>query len=206
MRLFPGRKIGLRTAVAAIVVGGIVLSAACVHFLWWRTATSVSRALVGTLEAQITQALRRQWWAVVGEVERLSQGMRDLLAETTDGLPPDRIMLAAGRHSMTVSWLLLVPPEGDVVALQSLGDTSLRLLRAGPDGTTRELGMFPRPHAAEPRSRRRRRACSGFAPSLGSRPPSRRRIHFGSTSRVHRTVPAERSLSRVGPAPAFWSR
>src|SRR3954471_22050289 len=172
MRPYPGRKIGLRTAVAAIVVGGIVLSAASVHFLWWRTATSVSRELVGTLESQITQAVRRQWWAVVGEVERLSQGMRDLLAETTSGLSPDRIMLAASRPSTTVSWLLLVPPEGDLVALQSLGDTSRRLLRAGPNGTTRELGMFPYPHAAEPRSRCRRRDCSGFAPSLGSRPPS----------------------------------
>ncbi|MFL5333318.1 MAG: hypothetical protein ACJ8H8_09085, partial [Geminicoccaceae bacterium] len=150
MRPYPGRKIGLRTAVAAIVVGGIVLSAASVHFLWWRTATSVSRELVGTLESQITQAVRRQWWAVVGEVERLSQGMRDLLAETTSGLSPDRIMLAASRPSTTVSWLLLVPPAGDVVALQSLGDTTLRLLRAGPDGTARDLGTFPRPHAAAP--------------------------------------------------------
>ena len=32
--------------------------------------------------SQITAAVRREWWGVVGEVERLSQGMRDLLDET----------------------------------------------------------------------------------------------------------------------------
>ena len=152
MRLFPDRKIGLRTALVVIVVGGILLSAAALHLIWWRTATSVSRELVDTLESQISQAVRRQWWAVVGEVERLSQGMRDLLGETWSGLPPERIMLAASRPTATVSWVLLVPPEGEVIALQSLGDAALRLLRAGTDGTVRDLGTVARPHMTAPDS------------------------------------------------------
>ena len=146
MRLLPDR-IGLRTALVAIVLGGIVASATALHLAWWRTATSVSRELVGTLESQITQTVRRQWWAVVGEVERTSQGMRDLLDASWSGLPPDRIMLAASRPSATLSWLLLVPPEGEVIALESLGDRALRLLRAAPDGAVRELGTVLRPHA-----------------------------------------------------------
>lgn len=146
MRLLPDR-IGLRTALVAIVLGGIVLSAAALHLAWWRTATSVSRQLVGTLEAQITQAVRREWWAVVGEVERLSQGMRDLLDQTWSGLPPDRIMLAASRPSPTLSWLLLVPPQGEVTAIESLGDQALRVLRGGAGGVVRDLGTVIRPHA-----------------------------------------------------------
>ncbi len=146
MRLLPDR-IGLRTALVAIVLGGIVASATALHLAWWRTATSVSRELVGTLESQITQTVRRQWWAVVGEVERMSQGMRDLLDASWSGLPPERIMLAASRPSPTLSWLLLVPPEGEVIALESLGDKALRLLRAGPDGVARAMGTVLRPHA-----------------------------------------------------------
>ena len=146
MRLLPDR-IGLRTALVAIVLGGIVASATALHLAWWRTATSVSRELVGTLESQITQTVRRQWWAVVGEVERMSQGMRDLLDASWSGLPPERIMLAASRPSPTLSWLLLVPPEGEVIALESLGDKALRLLRAAPDGMAREMGTVLRPHA-----------------------------------------------------------
>ena len=44
-------------------------------------ATSVSRELVDVLESQITAAVRREWWGVVDEFERPSQGMRDLLAQ-----------------------------------------------------------------------------------------------------------------------------
>ncbi len=145
MRLLPDR-IGLRTALVALVVGGIVLSATALHLAWWRTATALSRDLVDVLETQISTAVRREWWAVVGEVERLSQGMRDLLDESGSGLPPERIMLAASRPSTTLSWLLLVPPQGEVNAIESLGDAALRLLRAASDGTARDLGTVARPH------------------------------------------------------------
>ena len=150
MRLLPDRKFGLRTVLVAIVVGGILLAAAALQLAWWRTATSVSRELVGTLQVQITQAVRRQWWAIVGEVERLSQGMRDLLDASGADLPPERIMLAASRPSPALSWLLLVPPDGAVTAVQSLGDAALRILRSAPDEAVEVLDTVPRPHGATP--------------------------------------------------------
>ena len=146
MRQLFARRLGLRSALVVVVVGGILLAAAALQLAWWRTATSVSRELVGTLEAQITQAVRRQWWAVVGEVEQLSQGMRDLL-DAGGGLSAEQVMLAASRPSTTLSWLLLVPPQGDVTAVQSLGDAALRVLRGAGDGTASVLGMVARPHA-----------------------------------------------------------
>ena len=132
MRRLPDRKTGLRTALVVIVVGGIVLPATALHLAWWRIATSVSRELVEVLESQITSAVRRQWWAVVGELERLSQGVRDLLDQATGGLPAERIMLAASRPTTTFSWLLLVPPTGEAIAIESLSDDALRLLRRRP--------------------------------------------------------------------------
>ena len=57
MRLLSDHKIGLRTALVAIVIGGIVLSATTPHLAWRRTATSVSRELVDVLESQITAAV-----------------------------------------------------------------------------------------------------------------------------------------------------
>ncbi|MFO1048464.1 MAG: adenylate/guanylate cyclase domain-containing protein [Geminicoccaceae bacterium] len=146
MRQLLARRFGLRAALVAVVVGGIMLAAAALQLAWWRTATSVSRELVGTLEAQISQAVRRQWWAVVGEVEQLSQGMRDLLDAGGD-LAPERVMLAASRPSTSLSWLLLVPPQGDVTAVQSLGDAALRVLQDPGDGAVRVLETVPRPHA-----------------------------------------------------------
>ncbi|HEX6013651.1 MAG TPA: adenylate/guanylate cyclase domain-containing protein, partial [Geminicoccaceae bacterium] len=151
MRLPPDRKIGLRTALVAIVIGGIVLSAAALHLAWWRTATSVSRDLVDVLESQITAAVRRDWWGVVGEVERLSQGMRDLLDEATGEDQAESILLAASRPSRSLSWLLLVPPQGEVIAIESLSDDALRLLHARGDGDdVRAMASIARPHATAP--------------------------------------------------------
>ena len=197
-----GRKIGLRTALVAIVVGGILLSATALHLAWWRTATSVSRELVDVLETQITAAVRREWWGVVGEVERLSQGMRDLLDATSGGDPAERIMLAASRPSGSLSWLLLVPPSGDEIAIQSLSDDALRVLRAG------EGARFGRP----PRSRGRTAPCqrrprprrSGSRPAAraGSKPLWPRTTRSGSTSSARRMGPGVPWPLPARPAPA----
>ena len=47
----------------------------------------VSRGLVDVLENQIIDAVHREWWGVVAEVERVSAGLRDLLdqASADDG-------------------------------------------------------------------------------------------------------------------------
>lgn len=150
MRPFADHKISLRMALVTIVVGGIVLSATALHLAWWRTATSVSRTLVDVLESQISASVRRDWWGVVGEVERLSQAMRDLLDQTTDLEQAERIMLAASRPSSSLSWLLLVPPEGDVIAIQSLSDSALRVLHLGEHGAPRAMPPIARPHATAP--------------------------------------------------------
>ena len=150
MHLVPDRKIGLRTALVAIVVGGIVLSATALHLVWWRTATAVSRDLVDVLETQITSAVRREWWGVGGDVERLSQGMRDLLDASEGWDQAEGILIAASRPSPTLSWLLLVPPAGMVIAIESLSDDALRLVHAGGDGTASVKGTIARPHAQAP--------------------------------------------------------
>ncbi|MFO1072480.1 MAG: adenylate/guanylate cyclase domain-containing protein [Geminicoccaceae bacterium] len=150
MRLFAGGKIGLSSALVAIVIGGIVLSASVVHLVWWQTARSVSRHLVEVLETQITDQVRREWWGVVGEVEHLAQGMRDLLDGESAPARAADILLAAGRPANALSWLLLVPPQdgrrtgepmtgepmtSEVVAVERRPSGGQRLLRAAADGT-----------------------------------------------------------------------
>ena len=187
MRLFPGRKIGLRTALVAIVVGGIVLSAAALHLVWWRTATSVSRELVGTLEAQITQAVRREWWAVVGEVERLSQGMRDLLGRDRER-PAARPDHAGSEPALADP--LLAPPG----AAGGRRDRAAEPGRREPAPSARRPGrhesrvwaLLPGPMAASPVAPpspapapafRPRRALARRRPSLGQPTLGRRAAH-----------------------------
>jgi hypothetical protein len=184
MRLLAGRRIGLRTALVAIVLGGILLSAAVLHLTWWGTATSVSRNLVDVLETEITEAVRREWWGVVGEVERLSQAMRDLL----DGdLPPELagdVLVAVSRPSDALSWLLLVPPAGEIAAVESLPGGALRLLQADEAGGVRVQATVSRP-----RTRRRYRTGCGRAASPGLRKRRHPGTPCGSMWRRHRTGP-----------------
>lgn len=145
-----GRKVGLRAALVAVVIGGVALSATVLHLTWWRTSTSVGRQLVDVLETQITDAVRREWWGVVGEVERLSQAMRDLLSQAGGTAPAEGILIAASRPATALSWLLLVPQAGDVIAIQSLSDRALRLIRASEDGRLVVVRMVARPHESLP--------------------------------------------------------
>ena len=84
----------------------------------------------------------------------MSQGMRDLL-DRAAASTAEQILLAASRPSCSLSWLLLVPPAGEVIAIQSLSDEALRLLHVGEAGALRAMarrspGRMPQPPAAPP--------------------------------------------------------
>lgn len=149
MRVRDDPKIGLGAALVAIVIGGIVLSAAFVHLTWWRTATSVSRDLVDVLETQITDAVRQQWWARVGQVEGVTKTIVELLDEPSGVVPVDSILTATTLPAKFMSWLVLVPARGDVVAVQSLPNAALRVIHAGDDQRARVVDeIAPAPTTA----------------------------------------------------------
>ena len=87
---------------------------------------------------------------MVGELERQSQGMRDLLNQATEQDQEERILVAASRPSLSLSWLLLVPPAGELIVIQSLSDEALRVLYMDEGGALRAMAPIARPHAAPP--------------------------------------------------------
>lgn len=157
------RKIGLRTALVTTVIAGIVLSATVLHLVWWRTATSVSRRLVDVLETQIIDQVHREWWGVVGEIERLSQGLRDLLDRPSTAMAAEDILVAAGRTSERLSWILLVPAAGEAIAVQQAAG-ALRVLHAGEDGRARLVATA-------------QRAQQAAGEAAAGPPPARLRVH-----------------------------
>ena len=50
-------RIGIRSAISALVLTSIVVSAVGVHLLWWRTAQRVSQTLADTINEQIVSAV-----------------------------------------------------------------------------------------------------------------------------------------------------
>ena len=51
-------RIGIRSAISGLVLASIIVSALCVHLLWWRTAQQISRTLADTINDQIVAAVR----------------------------------------------------------------------------------------------------------------------------------------------------
>jgi len=137
-------RIGLRSALVALIVASVVPFGLLLHFTWWQTATNVSRALVDTLEMQITDAVRRAWWGRVAEVQGLSQTARAAIAVARAPGEAERILVAAAGSSPALSWLIHIPKDGDVLVLQEMTQNDARLFRSNPDGRIRSVAEVGR--------------------------------------------------------------
>ncbi len=63
------RSIRLKTAVTMLVLGGTLLTALPLQWVWWRTARESSFELVDALSHQITSTVQREWWERVSAAE-----------------------------------------------------------------------------------------------------------------------------------------
>ena len=69
-------RIGIRSAISALVLTSIVVSAIVVHLLWWRTANQVSQTLADTINDQIVAAVADQLQSITTEARSAKSGAR----------------------------------------------------------------------------------------------------------------------------------
>src|SRR6476661_1754243 len=74
-------RIGIRSAISALVLTSIVVSAVGVHLLWWRTAVKVSQTLANTINDQIVSAVSDELQSITTEARSSLTAVRTLLAE-----------------------------------------------------------------------------------------------------------------------------
>ena len=74
-------RLGIRTAISALVLTSIAVSALGVHLLWWRTAHQVSQTLANTINDQIVSAVGDELQSVTSEARSSMLAVRTLLAE-----------------------------------------------------------------------------------------------------------------------------
>jgi adenylate cyclase len=63
------RSVRLKTAVTMLVLGGTLLTALPLQWVWWRTARESSFELVDALSREITSTVQREWWERVTAAE-----------------------------------------------------------------------------------------------------------------------------------------
>ena len=130
-------RLGIRTAISALVLTSIVVSAVGVHLLWWRTAQQVSQTLANTINDQIVSAVGDELQSVTTEARSSMLAVRTLLAEKVfdprEARKREVVFQSQLLSQPTISWVAFGRPDGSFFAGHKLGDGVIEMLEITPD-------------------------------------------------------------------------
>ena len=125
-------RIGVRFAVSGLVLASIVVSAAGVHLLWWRTAQQTSQTLADTINDQIVSAVGDELQSITSEAKSAFTAVRTLLIEkvvdTGDASKRQFMFLSQLQAQPTISWVAFGFPDGSFSAVHKLGESAIEML------------------------------------------------------------------------------
>ena len=134
-------RLGIRTAISALVLTSIVVSAVGVHLLWWRTAHQVSQTLANTINDQIVSAVGDELQSVTTEARSSMMAVRTLLAEKVfeprDTRKREVVFRSQLLSQPTISWVAFGWPDGSFFAGHKAGDGVIEMLEIAPDRNMR---------------------------------------------------------------------
>ena len=130
-------RIGIRSAISALVLTSIAVSAIVVHLLWWRTANQVSQTLADTINDQIVAAVADQLQSITTEARSASIAVRALITEKVLDLRDEKrrkfVFLSQLQAQPTISWVAFGWPDGEFYAAHKLGDNAVETVAIGTD-------------------------------------------------------------------------
>ncbi|MFL6792206.1 MAG: adenylate/guanylate cyclase domain-containing protein [Bradyrhizobium sp.] len=125
-------RIGIRSAISALVLTSIIISAVGVHLLWWRTAQQVSQTLAETINDQIVSAVGDELQSITTEARSSLTAVRTLLTEKVlearDAKKREFVFLSQLQSQPTISWVAFAWPDGSFFAGHKLGESGLEML------------------------------------------------------------------------------
>jgi adenylate cyclase len=130
-------RIGIRSAISALVLTSIVVSAVGVHLLWWRTAQQVSQTLADTINDQIVSAVGDELQSITTEARSSMMAVRTLLLgkvfDPRDMHKREFVFQSQLLSQPTISWVAFAWPDGSFYAGHKLGDTVIEMLEIDAD-------------------------------------------------------------------------
>ena len=125
-------RLGIRTAISALVLTSIVVSAVGVHLLWWRTAHGVSQTLADTINDQIVSAVGDELQSITSEARSSRIAVRALLAgkavDISDVKKRELVLVSQLRSQPTISWVAFAAPDGSFTAGHRRGADGIETL------------------------------------------------------------------------------
>ena len=130
-------RIGIRSAISALVLTSIVVSAVGVHLLWWRTAHRVSQTLADSINDQIKSAVNDELQSVTLEMRSSMLAVRTLLQEKVfeprDAAKREVVFLSQLRSQPTISWVAFATSDGAFLAGHKLGNGVIEMVEIAAD-------------------------------------------------------------------------
>lgn len=124
-------KIGVRITIAGLVLTAIVVSTACVHVVWWRTAERTSRDLATTINQQIVASVTQQLSSITTEARAAHTTVRTLflqnVLETKEADKREFVFLSQIQAQPTISWVAFGWPDGSFFGAHKLGNARLEM-------------------------------------------------------------------------------
>jgi adenylate cyclase len=128
-------RIGIRLAISGLVLASIIVTAAGVHLLWWRTAEANSRALAATINEQIVSAVENELDTITTQARAAHTAIRTLFVqnvlETREADRREFVFLSQLQAQPGISWVAFGWPDGAFFAAHKLGDLGLEMMEIG---------------------------------------------------------------------------
>ena len=139
-------RIGIRSAISALVLTSIVVSAVGVHLLWWRTAQKVSQTLADTINEQIVSAVGDELQSVTTEARSSLTAVRTLLTEKVldirDARRREFVFLSQLQSQPTISSVAFGWPDGSFFAGHKLGEPGVEMLEITMPGRRLRIDQY----------------------------------------------------------------
>jgi adenylate cyclase len=134
-RLLAVMRIGIRLAISGLVLASIIVTAAGVHLLWWRTAEANSHALAATINEQIVSAVEKELDTITTQARAAHTAIRTLFVqnvlETREADKREFVFLSQLQAQPSISWVAFGWPDNAFFAAHKLGDLGLEMMEIG---------------------------------------------------------------------------
>jgi adenylate cyclase len=128
-------RIGIRLAISSLVLASIIVTAAGVHLLWWRTAEANSHTLAATINEQIVSAVEKELDVITTQARAAHTAIRTLFVqnvlETREADKREFVFLSQLQAQPGISWVAFGWPDGAFFAAHKLGDLGLEMMEIG---------------------------------------------------------------------------
>jgi adenylate cyclase len=139
-------RIGIRVAISGLVLASIVVSAAGVHLLWWRTAEQISETLATTINDQIVSAVGDELQSITTEARAAYTAVRTLIVEGVldprDSQKREFVFLSQLQAQPTISWVAFGWPDGSFFAAHKLGDSAVEMMEIAGDARQLKIDQY----------------------------------------------------------------